>query len=120
MLLLAGHLLPFPKSLLANRQLVSVLPDSEEFLVLAARFGQIILLAVDPAKLQMSRDPIRREIILQNLAAILEDLPPCRRRPIPIALSLVDTCQALVRYKSRILCCSRGEQFDSRPQSPLR
>jgi hypothetical protein len=38
---LAGHLLPFLKGLLANRQLVSVFPGSKEFLVLAVRFGGV-------------------------------------------------------------------------------
>src|SRR6266849_7732102 len=120
MLLLAGHLLPFVKCLLANRQLVSVLPDSEEFLVLAARPGEVTYPIVDPTKLQVSHDPICRERILEDFSAILKDQLPARSCSIPIMLSLIGTRQTLVGGKLRILRHSRREQFDGRPESPLR
>ncbi len=107
------------KRLLAKRQLVSVLPDSEEFLVLAARLGEVMH-TVDPSKLEVSHDPIRGERILENLSSILKYLPPARRCSVPIMLSLIGSCQTLVRRKSRIFCHSRRKQFDSRRESPLR
>ena len=119
MLVLARHLLPFMKRLLANGQVIGVLPDSEEFLVLAARLGEVMH-TVDPSKLEVSHDPICGERILENFSSILYDLPPARRCSAPIMLSLIGACQTLVRRKSRIFCHSRREQFDSLRESPLR
>src|SRR6266403_4802126 len=120
MLHLANDLMPFAKRLLADWQIVSLLPDSEEFLVLAARFGDVAQLAVHATKLHMRHDPISRKIILENLSAIFEDLPPRRRRTIPIVLILIGTRQTLVRRKPRILCHCRRKRFASRVESPLR
>src|SRR6267143_7011615 len=120
MLHLANDLMPFAKRLLADWQIVSLLPDSEEFLVLAARFGDVAQLAVHATKLHMRHDPICGERILENFSSILKDLPPARRCSVPIMLSLIGACQTLVRRKSRIFCQSRREQFDSRRESPLR
>src|SRR5215831_19103668 len=118
MSLVAGDPLPFVKCLPANRRFVSALPDSEEFLVLAPRISQVILPAVDTAKLQVSHDPIPGERILENFPAILKNLAPCRNCSIPVTLSLIGACQALVRGKSRIH--SRREQFDCPVEPPLR
>src|SRR6266403_2473200 len=120
MLLLAGHLLPLVKCLLANRQVVSILPDSEDFLVLAARPGEVTYPIVDPTKLQVSDDPICGERILENYSAILEDLLPSSNCSIPFVLRLIGTRHTLVRGKLRILRHSRQEQFDSWPEPSLR
>jgi hypothetical protein len=118
-LLLVRHLLPFMKRLLANGQVIGVLPDSEEFLVLRAPLGEVMH-TVDPSKLEVSHDPICGERILENFSSILKDLPPARRCSVPIMLSLIGARQTLVRRKSRIFCHSCREQFDSQREFPLR
>lgn len=120
MLHFANDLMPFAKRLLADWHIVSLLPDSEEFLIFAARFGEVAQSAVHATKLHMRHDPISRKIILENLAAIFEDLPPPRRCSVPIVLSLIGTRQTLVRRKPPILCHCFGKQFGGRPKLPLR
>src|SRR5919108_1930667 len=120
MLLLAGHLLPFKKCLLANRQVVSVLPDLEEFLVLFARPRVVAQAIEDATKLKAGHDPIRWERILENFTAVVKDLPPSRRCLIPIPLSLIGACQTLIRCKARILRRSCRERLDRRVDSAIR
>src|SRR6266851_8031213 len=120
MLHFANDLMPFAKRLPADWQIVSLLPDSEEFLIFAARFGEVAEPAVHATKLHMRHDPISRKIILENLSAIFEDLSPARRCSVPVMLSLIGTRQTLVRRKPRILRHCFGKQFSGRLKFPLR
>src|SRR6516162_8763354 len=105
-LFVSGNHPPFVKCLLANRQLVSVLPDSKEFLVLAARPRKVAGAVIDATKLKVSHNPIRGKRILENFSAIPKDLLPTGNCAIPFVLSLIGARKTLVRGKLRILCHS--------------